>query len=45
MRSHSAHAQFGVYCYRGFFFFGRVHMIRTGPISTVQTEVRGSASS
>ncbi|CAI9554490.1 unnamed protein product [Staurois parvus] len=23
---------------------GRVHMISTGPISTVQTEVRGSAS-
>ncbi|CAI9586473.1 unnamed protein product [Staurois parvus] len=28
-----------------FFFLGRVHAISTGPISTVQTEVRGSASS
>ncbi|CAI9538199.1 unnamed protein product [Staurois parvus] len=26
-----------------FFFLGRVHMISTGPISTVQTEVRGPA--
>ncbi|CAI9554302.1 unnamed protein product [Staurois parvus] len=38
MWSHSAHAQ-------GFVFLGRVHMITKGPISTVQTEVRGSASS
>ncbi|CAI9567415.1 unnamed protein product [Staurois parvus] len=36
--SHSAHAQF-------YFFLGRVHVISTGPISTVQTEVRGYASS
>ncbi|CAI9556072.1 unnamed protein product [Staurois parvus] len=27
------------------FFLGRVHVISTGPISTVQTEVRGFASS
>ncbi|CAI9616215.1 unnamed protein product, partial [Staurois parvus] len=27
------------------FLLGRVHVISTGPISTVQTEVRGSASS
>ncbi|CAI9537413.1 unnamed protein product [Staurois parvus] len=27
-----------------FFFFGRVHVISTGPISTSQTEVRGSTS-
>ncbi|CAI9602446.1 unnamed protein product [Staurois parvus] len=44
MWSHSAHAQFDVYCHRGF-FLGRVHVISTGPISTVQKEVRGSASS
>ncbi|CAI9570794.1 unnamed protein product [Staurois parvus] len=46
--SKSAHAQFGVYCQRGFFgfvFLGRVHVISTGPINTVQTEVRGPASS
>ncbi|CAI9572402.1 unnamed protein product [Staurois parvus] len=30
---------------RGFYFLGRVHVLSTGPISTVQTEVRGSASS
>ncbi|CAI9563028.1 unnamed protein product, partial [Staurois parvus] len=35
---HSAHAQ-------RIFFLGRVHVISTGPISTVQTEVRGTASS
>ncbi|CAI9583733.1 unnamed protein product [Staurois parvus] len=28
-----------------FFFLGRVHVIRIGPISTVQTEVRSPASS
>ncbi|CAI9618504.1 unnamed protein product [Staurois parvus] len=28
-----------------FFFLGRVHVISTGPISTVQTEVSDSASS
>ncbi|CAI9586391.1 unnamed protein product [Staurois parvus] len=28
-----------------FFFLGGVHVISTGPISTVQTEVRGFASS
>ncbi|CAI9608915.1 unnamed protein product [Staurois parvus] len=28
-----------------FFFFGRVHVISTGPISTVQTEVRVFTSS
>ncbi|CAI9557775.1 unnamed protein product [Staurois parvus] len=28
-----------------FFFLGRVHVISTGPISTVQTEVRGFTSS
>ncbi|CAI9592621.1 unnamed protein product [Staurois parvus] len=39
---HSAHAQLCVYW---FFVLGRVHVISTGPISTVQTEVRGSASS
>ncbi|CAI9579862.1 unnamed protein product [Staurois parvus] len=27
-----------------FFFLARVHVISTGPISTVQTEVRGSTS-
>ncbi|CAI9577777.1 unnamed protein product [Staurois parvus] len=27
-----------------FFFLGRLHVISTGPISTVHTEVRGSAS-
>ncbi|CAI9552752.1 unnamed protein product, partial [Staurois parvus] len=27
-----------------FYFLRRVHVISTGPISTVQTEVRGSAS-
>ncbi|CAI9532939.1 unnamed protein product [Staurois parvus] len=27
-----------------FSFLGRVHLISTGPISTVQTEVRGHAS-
>ncbi|CAI9607752.1 unnamed protein product [Staurois parvus] len=26
------------------FFCGRVHVISTGPISTAQTEVRGSTS-
>ncbi|CAI9554118.1 unnamed protein product [Staurois parvus] len=26
---------------REFFFFGRVHVISTGPISTVQTEGQG----
>ncbi|CAI9555370.1 unnamed protein product [Staurois parvus] len=26
---------------RGFFFFGRVHVISTAPISTVQTEGQG----
>ncbi|CAI9616855.1 unnamed protein product [Staurois parvus] len=47
VRSHSGHAQFGVYWKRGFcfFFLGKVHVITTGPISTVQTEVRSSASS
>ncbi|CAI9618784.1 unnamed protein product [Staurois parvus] len=30
---------------REVFFSWRVHVISTGPISTVQTEVRGSASS
>ncbi|CAI9546812.1 unnamed protein product, partial [Staurois parvus] len=35
---HSAHALF-------FFFLGRVHVISTGPISTVQIKVRGPASS
>ncbi|CAI9588374.1 unnamed protein product, partial [Staurois parvus] len=34
--SHSAHAQF--VC----FFLGRVHVISTGTISTVQTERQGS---
>ncbi|CAI9540039.1 unnamed protein product [Staurois parvus] len=43
--SHSPHAQFGVHCWRFFFFLGRVHVISTGPISTVQTEVKGPASS
>ncbi|CAI9574291.1 unnamed protein product, partial [Staurois parvus] len=28
-----------------FFFLGRVHVISTGPISTVLTEVRGPVSS
>ncbi|CAI9618883.1 unnamed protein product [Staurois parvus] len=28
----TAHAQFGVYCYRIFFLFGKVHVISTGPI-------------
>ncbi|CAI9552970.1 unnamed protein product, partial [Staurois parvus] len=28
-----------------FFFLGRVHVINTGSINTVQTEVRGFASS
>ncbi|CAI9597279.1 unnamed protein product [Staurois parvus] len=28
-----------------FLFLGRVHVISTGPINTVQTEIRGSASS
>ncbi|CAI9544422.1 unnamed protein product [Staurois parvus] len=28
-----------------FFFLGRVHVISTGPIGTLQTEVRGSTSS
>ncbi|CAI9581305.1 unnamed protein product [Staurois parvus] len=28
-----------------FFFLGRMHVISTGPISTVQVEVRDSASS
>ncbi|CAI9552070.1 unnamed protein product [Staurois parvus] len=28
-----------------FFFLGRVYVISTGPISTVWTELRGSASS
>ncbi|CAI9612135.1 unnamed protein product [Staurois parvus] len=27
-----------------FFFFGRVHVISTGPISTVQTEGKGLCS-
>ncbi|CAI9571704.1 unnamed protein product [Staurois parvus] len=40
----TAHAQFGVLLGK-FFFLGRVHVISTGPISTVQTEVRGSTSS
>ncbi|CAI9619439.1 unnamed protein product [Staurois parvus] len=39
MWRHSAHAQFS------FFFLGRGHVISTGPISTVQTEVRGFTSS
>ncbi|CAI9554857.1 unnamed protein product [Staurois parvus] len=30
---------------REVFFLGEVHGISTGPISTVQTEVRGSSSS
>ncbi|CAI9549625.1 unnamed protein product [Staurois parvus] len=25
-----------MYCYRGFFFLGRVHVISTGPISTAE---------
>ncbi|CAI9536123.1 unnamed protein product [Staurois parvus] len=29
---------------REFFFLGRVHVISTGPISTVQTEGQGSCS-
>ncbi|CAI9616288.1 unnamed protein product [Staurois parvus] len=33
-------------CFTGeVFFLERVHVISTGPISTVQTEVRGFASS
>ncbi|CAI9596201.1 unnamed protein product, partial [Staurois parvus] len=27
LKRHSAHALFGVYCFLGFFFFGRVHVI------------------